>query len=140
MKYSGTNTAESVQTSVITTSTLCIPARFSLTLKNLPLNNGDIYIAIYNSEGTFMNSPCAVRKVSREESESIINFHLTMGVYSVLVFQDQNGDGVLNRNTYGIPTEPWTTSANTGRTTGKPTWSETRFKIDELVDHLEIEF
>lgn len=125
---------------VLATSRLKVPATLQLNVCRVPTVKGHIMIAVYANERDFMKKPIIRKKLVSTPGNMSVELDLPLGDYSVVMFHDQTGDGMLSRNKYGIPTEPWTTSASTGRTQGKPTWIQTRFSVTELVTHLDIRF
>lgn len=60
---------------------------------------------------------------------SCIFSDLTAGVYAVAVFQDLNGNDVVDRNFFGIPQEPWAVSNNVRHRFREPSFSESQFKL-----------
>jgi uncharacterized protein (DUF2141 family) len=52
------------------------------------------------------------------------------GPIAVAVYQDVNGDGQLNRNLLGIPSEPYGFSNDVGRI-AIPTFERARVRVDE---------
>lgn len=96
-------------------------------VKNLTPNQGRIQLAAYASSETFFKKPtaAAARDAGAETSTVIPLCDLPAGPVSVIVFQDLNGNGRLDRNPLGIPTEPWGTSGR-GGSFGPPTWDGTQ--------------
>lgn len=65
------------------------------------------------------------------DNPMILTFNnLISGNYAVAVFHDTNGDGKLNRNSLGMPTEGYGFSNNPAYTrTGPPRYGETTFLL-----------
>lgn len=55
--------------------------------------------------------------------------HLPNGQYAVAVFQDINGNGSLDANIVGMPTEPFGFSNNARGTFGPPDFSDVMFSV-----------
>ncbi len=54
---------------------------------------------------------------------------LTPGTYAVRAFHDVNGNGKLDVNAFGIPTEPYAFSNDARGTMGPPSWSAAAFEV-----------
>jgi uncharacterized protein (DUF2141 family) len=55
---------------------------------------------------------------------------LAPGEYAIKAFHDVNGDGQMNRNPFGMPTEPYAFSNNAVGNMGPASWERARFTID----------
>jgi len=65
---------------------------------------------------------------------------LPFAVYAIMVFQDLNGNGVLDHNWAHIPAEPlgWSNYWHFGPFTGMPTFEKTKFEFTENMRTLTI--
>ena len=69
---------------------------------------GHLYVAIYNSEETFMKKPLTAFRIDvKDTSLSIPCQGLPAGTYAISLFQDENGNGKLDTAVFGIPTEKY---------------------------------
>ena len=69
---------------------------------------GHLYVAIYNSEETFMKKPLTAFRIDvKDTSLSIPCQGLPTGTYAISLFQDENGNGKLDTAVFGIPTEKY---------------------------------
>jgi len=92
--------------------------------------DGDVRVALYADEGGFderktyraTSLPAAVPEVEVRLRD------VPAGTYAVLVHHDVNGDGLLDRGRFGIPTEPWTGST-AGTRFRAPGWRAYRFEV-----------
>ena len=64
---------------------------------------------------------------------------LEPGTYAVRAFHDLNGDGKLNTNPFGIPTEPYAFSADARGGMGPPAWDAAAFEIKAGDHHQTID-
>jgi uncharacterized protein (DUF2141 family) len=86
---------------------------------------GAIKVAVYNSESSFPNPERATQKFELVAAQTQIETTLrASGRFAVGVFQDINGDGELNRNRLGIPTEPFAFSNNVLGKRGPPSFDQ----------------
>jgi uncharacterized protein (DUF2141 family) len=56
---------------------------------------------------------------------------LPFGTYAVAAFQDRNGNGQLDRNMLGAPTEPWAVSNDARPALRSPNFEEARFAFTQ---------
>ncbi|KAK3605003.1 hypothetical protein CHS0354_000668 [Potamilus streckersoni] len=75
------------------------------------------------------------RKVEVAVFDSVV-----AGSYAVKVFQDVNGNGVLDKNFLGIPTEPFAFSNNAKGFMGPPDYNDCIFLLDKKDKEITIKF
>ena len=63
---------------------------------------------------------------------------LPSGVYAVSVFHDENLNGQLDKNVFGVPKEGYGASNNPKRSMGPPKFTETKFQLDQPEKMIEI--
>jgi len=71
---------------------------------------GTIWIGIYNSESTYLiKEKAIIKKVPvYQKGNAVVEINsLPYGTYAVALFHDINGNGTLDQNFFGIPTEPY---------------------------------
>lgn len=95
---------------------------------------GDLLIAVYKGATGFPDQPekaAALSKTAAVTGINTISFTgLTPGSYAVSVVHDVNGNGEVDFNSFGIPTEPLGFS-NDPTLLGKPSYAETSFEVLE---------
>lgn len=95
-------------------------------LENVIVNKGEIYLALYNNDANFMHKYLMRAKIKAKNKSQLIAFNnLPEGDYSVTVFQDLNGNKVLDKF-MSIPTEPYGISNNPS---GFPTFSNSKINL-----------
>lgn len=101
---------------------------------NLQSARGRLYVAVYDRADAFMQPEKAaaqyVLPVEKAGALDLVAAGLKPGVYAVSCFHDVNGNGKLDKNLLGIPTEPYGFSNNARPTFRAPTWEEARFDFD----------
>jgi len=90
---------------------------------------GNVMLALYDSEEAFDRGGRPVKAMSVPAGQTATIEGLAPGTYGVKSFQDINGDGKMNTNPFGIPTEPYAFSNNARGHMGPPTWAEARFEV-----------
>jgi len=85
-------------------------ARLKVTVSGVAPNGGNIHVAVHG-EATFLQDESALSSIvlsPRGEADVSGQLEaLPYDTYAVAVFQDMNGNGQLDKNALGIPTEPY---------------------------------
>lgn len=106
-----------------------IPTSGSLRVDISGLKNSDaqVCLSLFDGSAGFPDdSEAVVATQCVDASTPTAAFEaLSMGTYAVTVFHDENGDGQINRGTFGIPTEGFGFSRNPAIGTSAPKFYET---------------
>ncbi|MEM7476903.1 MAG: DUF2141 domain-containing protein [Planctomycetota bacterium] len=95
----------------------------SLHITGVQSGGGPVRIAIFAANDSFPDHATASFKEAVEATEPSVDFVVANkpeGSYAIAVYQDLNGDGQLNRGSFGIPLEPYGFSNNAKGTMGPP--------------------
>jgi uncharacterized protein (DUF2141 family) len=114
-------------------ATVASAADLTITIKNVRSSDGDVYLAVYDSEASFMKLQLAkaTRKSSASKGEMKFVIHdLPAGKYAVSSYHDENGNGKLDTNPLGIPTEGYGFSKDARGTFGPPEFVHAAFDFD----------
>lgn len=114
---------------------------FSQHTLNVWVNNvanpkGSISVAVYNSDETFLSFDRVLRSDSVAANEGSVELSipdLPPGEYALAVFHDENNNGELDTNWFGIPKEKVAFSNAKMKTFGPPKYHECAFKM--ISDH-----
>ncbi|WP_346999431.1 DUF2141 domain-containing protein, partial [Bacteroides cellulosilyticus] len=102
---------------------------------------GKLYVAIYNSQETFMKKPLAGFAVEvKDKVVSIPCKGLPAGTYAFSMYQDENGNGKLDTGAFGIPVEKFGFSNDAEGVMGPPSYEKCSITFSEdttLVVHLK---
>lgn len=103
-------------------------SNLSVRLDGLKNQKGQVCLTIFSSNKGFPdNSKKAIKSQCSQVKDKVpaLTFAgLKAGSYAVAVIHDINGDGILNRNVIGIPTEGFGFSNNPVIRTGPPKFGE----------------
>lgn len=95
----------------------------SINVTGIKLNQGEIFIGVFNENKEFPNGEKILRRIIDSDSEVInTKFVLKPGIYAVSIFQDKNQNKLLDTNFFGIPTEKYGFSGK--EVLGKPSFEE----------------
>ncbi len=109
----------------------------TITVDNLRSSQGQILLCVFSAESSDREAfPDCTKGHPVRQSKAVIGGGkvvvtykgLKDGVYAVAAIHDENGNGVLDTNFLGIPTEGVGISANP-RLMGKPNFGQAQFEI-----------
>jgi uncharacterized protein (DUF2141 family) len=105
-------------------------ASLDLEVTGIVSAEGRLMVALFPSEERFRGNPLEARSLEARPGSQRLRFDdLPAGRYAVAVFHDRNGNGVLDTNLLGVPTEPAAFSGEPARL-GPSSWSQASFPLD----------
>lgn len=105
---------------------------FTITVKveSANSNDGKMFVALYNTESGFLETSY------KGEISSITNKSCTVlfkdipkGIYAVSLFHDENDNGKMDTNIFGIPKEDYGCSNGATGFMGPPKWKDAKFEL-----------
>ncbi len=113
-----------------------------LQFSNIDAAQGSIYLAVFDQKDKFLDQ-AAVRfqkiiPVTEQGNLEIALPELPAGTYAISCFHDVNGNGKLDTNFLGIPTEPYGFSNNARPKFRAPNWEEAKFDWQPGAEMLRI--
>lgn len=101
-------------------------------IENLKSNNGKIFAALYNDEGSFLKENYQAKISEITDKKSKVTFSgIPNGIYAVSFYQDENDNQKLDTNFMGIPKEPYGCSNNARGFMGPPKWEDAKFYLKD---------
>jgi len=96
---------------------------------NIGSDEGQMYVALYDSEDSWLNTTYMgdIVKIQGGKSRTVFR-DMPDGTYAASVFHDEDNDGELNMF-LGIPTEDTGSSNNAPANFGPPKWSDAKFEV-----------
>lgn len=93
---------------------------------------GRVMVQLFNSESGYRGGGAAGATMADVSASTVqLRFaDLAPGQYAFRLFHDVNGDGQLNTNPFGIPTEPFAFSNNARGSFGPATWQQAVFTLN----------
>lgn len=94
-------------------------------------NHGKLYIQLFSSKEDYQQGKATAATIVTPSSETaIVNFeNLTEGEYALRFFHDQNDNGSLETNLFGMPTEGYGYSNNARPNFGPVSYDEAKFSL-----------
>ena len=115
----------------------CDAADLTITIDNLRSNQGQVLLCVFSAESSDSaqfpdcekGRPVRFTKAIISGGKAVVTFNgLKDGIYAVAAIHDENGNGQLDTNFIGIPTEGIGVSTNP-RIFGKPRFEQGQFNI-----------
>jgi uncharacterized protein (DUF2141 family) len=135
-----------IATGLIVQAFTALAGELRLEVEGLRSAKGSVLIGLYDSKHSFdraielsgsdgfLNDPERVAGVAlraRTALESGVAFtHLEPGRYAVILLHDEDGDGRLDKNFWGVPTEPYAFSNGAQGFLGPPGFEDAAIELD----------
>lgn len=103
-----------------------------LEIDNVRTQEGIIWVGIYDSEDNYMVKEKAIVEGIEVRSTGQVQFKMEAfpyGQYAIALFHDINGNGELDRNLVGIPSEPYAFSQELKSKWRLPRFKEVKFQF-----------
>jgi len=108
------------------------PSRLSLNITGYEVQDGQIMVALYADGQNFNDEAKPFRdakvRVSGPETSVVFN-NLPVGEYAFKIYHDENGNGELDTDMLGIPSEAYIFSNNASDPFSAPAWEESKFVL-----------
>jgi uncharacterized protein (DUF2141 family) len=102
----------------------------SIEVQNLRLNQGPLMVAAYTDAASFRKTAASSMQLPvSAEMMQVQLCNLSGPIVALTLYQDLNGNGKLDANAFGIPSEPWGASGKTSAMTA-PTWETAQVPLD----------
>jgi uncharacterized protein (DUF2141 family) len=97
-------------------------------VKGVMVDKGTFYIALYNSESSFLKKAAYSQKFAvNAVTKKHVFTNLGRGEYAITLYQDLNDNGKLDK-VFSVPIEPYGISNNVN---GFPSFSSAKFVLSE---------
>jgi len=88
-----------------------------------------IRLCVWHGPSRFPGGKCDGESIVVPASDAVVKLPLAPGDYAISLVHDENGNGKLDKNLFGIPTEGVGFSQNPKLSFGPPTYAATRFDV-----------
>ena len=113
-----------------------VQSGLSLTL-DVQATTGKVMIALFDSAEAYAarRAPVAQAVVDVSAGDRVAAFpDLKPGTYAATMFHDVNGDGRMNTNPFGMPTEPYAFTNNAVGNMGPASWDRAMVTVEGPVE------
>jgi len=109
-------------------------ASLEVNVNNIKSQKGSIRVGLFNSEKDFMKNAVEGKVVKASANEVTVIFeNLQPGDYALSVIHDENENGKLDSNVFGIPKEGFAFGNNAMGPFGPPSYEEAKITIRDQV-------
>jgi uncharacterized protein (DUF2141 family) len=107
-------------------------ANLTVAVSGLKNNTGMVKVGLYNSEGTFLKTTYkSITSEIKNNSATVTFVGIPKGEYGISTYQDENSNGILDKNMIGIPSEDFACSNNAKGFMGPPAYEDAKFNINK---------
>ena len=91
---------------------------------------GAVLVALYDTEAAYEGgAPTRAARVDVAAGQREAVFDLPAGAYGMKAFHDVNGNGKMDTNPFGMPSEPFAFSNNAVGNMGPARWDRAHFEV-----------
>ena len=114
--------------------------KLSVKITNIKTNGKILFVGLYRISDEFpeLTKTWKNAKVKSHRQESIIEFDVPFGDYAIAVFHDLNGNGRLDKNLFGYPSEAFGFSNNIKPVFKSPDFSECLYSFHQNSNSMTI--
>ena len=108
-------------------------SNLTVQIDNVESTSGVIWVGVYDSADNFLNKDKAILKRIEIRHPGVVSLRISDLLYgkdyAVAVLHDLNNNGDLDRNFFGIPTEPFAFSGTIHSSWRAPRFDEVKFRL-----------
>jgi uncharacterized protein (DUF2141 family) len=106
-------------------------APLEVRIDDVRADTGSIMVQIADGPEGFDGDAVPVASLMLAPTPPTVTFSVDLapGTYGMRVMHDVDGDGELDANFVGMPTEPWAFSNNASGSFGPPSWEDVTFEM-----------
>jgi uncharacterized protein (DUF2141 family) len=108
-------------------------ARLTIEFKGMTSSSGKIYVALYRQGDAFPSFSGRFKGVLVDADQKplqVVFNRIPADTYAVATFHDENNNGIMDKNVFGVPSEIYGFSNNARKTFSAPTFSDAAFGLE----------
>ena len=107
-------------------------ASLRVEVQNVRVLTGSVHLALFRSGKDFpKGKPVETKKLTAGSKSVQIQFAVEPGDYAIAVYHDENGNGKMDKQIFGIPKEPYGFSNDIKPVMSAPKFSECQFTVSK---------
>jgi len=136
--------AASLMLATMCISSVTTAADINIEIEGVNSQPSKIYVQLFNGEANFLNgNALSATYIQAKAGNNIVAFsNVPAGEYAVRFFQDENNNGTLDSNLFGMPSEGYGFSNNAKPNYGPVGYQDAAFTITEdaatQINHTQI--
>ena len=105
--------------------------RLTLDVMGMKEKKGNLLISVYDSAEDYLKKPVKTLTTPVDALTKRVVLELESGTYAVVIYQDLNSNGKVDRNFFRLPTEPCGFSRDARPKMGPPRYKPASFTLSE---------
>jgi len=105
--------------------------RLTLDVMGMKEKKGNLLISVYDSAEDYLKKPVKTLTTPADALTKRVVLELESGTYAVVIYQDLNSNGKVDRNFFRLPTEPCGFSRDARPKMGPPRYKPASFSLNE---------
>ena len=105
--------------------------RLTLDVVGMKEKKGNLLISVYDSAEDYLKKPVKTLTTPADALTKRVVLELESGTYAVVIYQDLNSNGKVDRNFFRLPTEPCGFSRDARPKIGPPRYKPASFSLNE---------
>ena len=105
--------------------------RLTLDVVGMKEKKGNLLISVYDSAEDYLKKPVKTLTPPADALTKRVVLELESGTYAVVIYQDLNSNGKVDRNFFRLPTEPCGFSRDARPKMGPPRYKPASFSLNE---------
>lgn len=101
-------------------------------IENIKNTKGQLVVGFYSNPESFLKTPQKGEIINIEGKVATVLFkNVSLGIYAISLFHDENNNEKLDTNFMGIPKESFACSNNATGFMGPPKWEDAKFEVKD---------
>ena len=106
-------------------------ATLKIVITDIQVGKGNIVVEIYDNDKDFLKKPVKAQTLKATSGSMDFSTEIPDGIYAVMIYQDINENGELDRRIIGMPKEPYGLSNNFTPHFGPPKFDDCKFQLGQ---------
>lgn len=141
MKFANNLSRMVLGTTLIVSTGAATAADLTIEVNGVTNEKGSVLVAIYDRAETWMKKSVGTAQVPAKQGAVTLTIKdLADGEYAASLFHDENGNGTLDSNAFGVPTERYGFSMDARGNFGPPAFERAKFKLDANTRNIVVNF